>query len=80
MKAIRFMQPEVIEYSEIPAPQVKDNEVLAKPSGVVQHFKAGHRDGRMRKFSLFAKSLSITSYNFINIHRILLFLSVITNV
>ena len=30
MKAIRFMQPEVIEYSEIPAPQVKDNEVLAK--------------------------------------------------
>ena len=48
--------------------------------GVVHHFKAGHRDGRMRKFSLFAKSLSITSYNFINIHRILLFLSVITNV
>lgn len=30
MKAIRFMQPEVIEYSDIPAPQVKDNEVLAK--------------------------------------------------
>ena len=30
MKAIRFMQPEVIEYSDIPAPQVKDNEILAK--------------------------------------------------
>ncbi len=30
MKAIRFMQPEVIEYSEIPQPEVKDNEVLAE--------------------------------------------------
>ncbi|MDD3164353.1 MAG: alcohol dehydrogenase catalytic domain-containing protein [Oscillospiraceae bacterium] len=30
MKAIRFLRPEVIEYSEIPLPQVKDNEVLAK--------------------------------------------------
>lgn len=30
MKAIRFMQPEVIEYSEIPNPQIKDNEVLAE--------------------------------------------------
>lgn len=30
MKAIRFMQPEVIEYSEIPDPQMKDNEVLAE--------------------------------------------------
>lgn len=30
MKAIRFMQPEVIEYSEIPDPQIKDNEVLAE--------------------------------------------------
>jgi len=30
MKAIRFMRPEVIEYSEIPEPQVKDDEVLAE--------------------------------------------------
>lgn len=30
MKAIRFMQPEVIEYSDIPRPQIKDNEVLAE--------------------------------------------------
>lgn len=30
MKAIRFMQPEVIEYSEIPQPEVKDNEILAE--------------------------------------------------
>jgi len=30
MKAIRFMQPEIIEYSEIPRPQMKDNEVLAE--------------------------------------------------
>lgn len=30
MKAIRFMAPEQIEYSEIPQPEVKDNEVLAK--------------------------------------------------
>lgn len=30
MKAIRFMEPEVIEYSEIPQPDVKDNEVLAE--------------------------------------------------
>ena len=30
MKAIRFMQPEKIEYSDIPTPQPKDDEVLAK--------------------------------------------------
>ena len=30
MKAIRFMEPEVIEYSDIPAPEPKDNEVLAE--------------------------------------------------
>lgn len=30
MKAIRFMQPEVIEYAEVPRPVPKDNEVLAK--------------------------------------------------
>jgi 2-desacetyl-2-hydroxyethyl bacteriochlorophyllide A dehydrogenase len=30
MKAIRFMQPEVIEYSDIPDPQVKDDEILAR--------------------------------------------------
>lgn len=30
MKAIRFMQPEVIEYSEIPVPQVGRNEILAE--------------------------------------------------
>lgn len=30
MKAIRFMAPEVIEYSEIPQPEVRDDEVLAK--------------------------------------------------
>lgn len=30
MKAIRFIEPEVIEYSEIPTPKVKRNEVLAK--------------------------------------------------
>lgn len=30
MKAIRFMEPEVIDYSEIPEPEIKDNEVLAE--------------------------------------------------
>lgn len=30
MKAIRFMKPEVIEYSDIPMPLVKPDEVLAK--------------------------------------------------
>lgn len=30
MKAIRFMRPEVIEYSDIPAPELKDNEILAE--------------------------------------------------
>lgn len=30
MKAIRFMRPEEIEYSDIPRPEVKDNEVLAE--------------------------------------------------
>lgn len=30
MKAIRFMQPEVIEYSDIPRPRPKANEVLAE--------------------------------------------------
>ena len=32
MKAIRFMKPELIEYSEIPTPQPKRGEVLAKIS------------------------------------------------
>lgn len=30
MKAIRFMEPEVIEYSEVTTPEPKDNEVLAQ--------------------------------------------------
>lgn len=30
MKAIRFMKPEVIEYSDIPMPDLKDDEVLAQ--------------------------------------------------
>ena len=30
MKAIRFMQPEVIEYGDIPQPEVRDGEILAK--------------------------------------------------
>lgn len=30
MKAIRFMQPEVIEYSDIPRPEPKDDEVMAE--------------------------------------------------
>ena len=30
MKAIRFMAPEVIEYSEIPQPEIRDDEVLAE--------------------------------------------------
>ena len=30
MKAIRFMEPEVIEYSEVTTPEPKDNEVLIK--------------------------------------------------
>ena len=30
MKAIRFMDPGVIEYSEIPQPEIRDDEVLAQ--------------------------------------------------
>ena len=30
MKAIRFMEPEVIEYSAVATPEPKDNEVLAQ--------------------------------------------------
>lgn len=30
MKAIRFMSPEAIEYSDVPRPEIKSNEVLAK--------------------------------------------------
>lgn len=30
MKAIQFMQPEVIRYSDVPEPVLRDNEVLAK--------------------------------------------------
>lgn len=30
MKAIRFMEPEVIEYSEVPQPEIRDDEVLAE--------------------------------------------------
>ena len=30
MKAIRFMEPEVIEYSDIPRPEPKDDEVMAE--------------------------------------------------
>lgn len=30
MKAIRFMEPEVIEYSGVATPEPKDNEVLAQ--------------------------------------------------
>ena len=30
MKAIRFMEPDVIEYSGVATPEPKDNEVLAQ--------------------------------------------------
>ena len=30
MKAIRFMDPGVIKYSEIPQPEIRDDEVLAQ--------------------------------------------------